>query len=294
MAFLDTSDALSDNIKGGWAKFGTRRLFHYACDIIHKTSMVAPEDNMRYWQESKFFKMLVVAMKSRSSERLHDTRYILWKTDQQRFIRFDRLKVMIIGIKANSSLPTKLKIIEDTFDFTFLDKDVTGVDYFFRHLGTSGTAQLNDVLFRRIYDGIHSKFTERKNKNTPQWKEYLPNVKTKKGLNLGLLWSSQAKLGNAFQNYTKKTKKKEVEHPNKARWKYTAEDEIYLFIYAPEEEKKMKELLSMESHKAAIEYATKGYMTESFLEWLLQMRTFYKANYDKPKAGDLLRAHALI
>lgn len=283
-AFLDRTDTLKSNSKGGWSKFGPRRLFHYAIQLISKIQDAADDAKKGLWDETKFVEVFTESMDSRST--LEDTTYsILWRTCPSRFIRYDHLAPMIVGnLSGSNDLPTSNKrkrSPELRTIFDFVDHRAPGRrDTFFRwiHRKEGGGPQLNNLLIGRIVYGIESKF-EGKNANSPAWQERFHDITLKTKINLGHFWADPHQFESAVRQF-KKSKKTHHDlcryKVNERNWAYRGDGggggPIILFSYTPEVEDTMDKLLSKQLWEKALVYAQMGYLTESFLNFLIQLK----------------------
>jgi hypothetical protein len=292
IAFLDLTDTLPNNGKGPWHKYGPRRLVHYGYDIITKICAAASSETKVLWEESKFIHVLALGMKSRSpnSPTAPDKRNILWRTDERRFIRYDRLVPMIVGNNLQTSaLPMKRKRFDNPFDFSE-DREKGGDrDMFFRylHFGTDGP-QLNQILLGRMVTGIYDKYPEPSHPNLPQWKEHFQSLKTQRHINFGIFWDARFLFEGTVRDFVKANKAKKWDkwksrfEINKDKWKYPSSGELHFFSYPNEVEVDMDRLLTKHNKKKAIEKAEMGFLTENFLLWLVKMREYHKKNQNLP------------
>jgi hypothetical protein len=286
IGFKDTTDTLKETDNSQWGKFGPRRLLHYICQLLRDVWLVALPRKKDFWEESYFLQILATRMEMRSGGGPEETRYILWKTDEERFVRYDRLRPMIVSM-TQEPLPTanKRRRIDNT-TFAFIDGK-KGKNQFFRWMSLGGV-QLNDILFGRILMGIHHKFPQSENKNLLSWKLHYRNIKTKKSLNLGIFWHSLERFLDNGKEFTKTSNDKMNESmvarykANQDNWKYHSDGAIDLFTYPRSVEARMNLYLSSEaSWREAIMYAQEGYMTETFLKWLVAKKVIY--NLGEPK-----------
>jgi hypothetical protein len=283
-AFLDTTDTLKSGAKGGWSKFGPRRLLHYAIQMMSMICEAADSSSKKaLWEEVFFVKNLCRGMQRRGNH--PDSRPILWKTCPTRFIRYEQLKPQIIGnMLAGNDLPTcnKRKRNADggspAFDFvaTKLKRD-----NFFRWLYVKGQGPLlNNILIGRFILGIKAKF-ESKNANLPAWQERYSYIATKGKLNLGNFWTSTRQFEQAVKDFIKqkhlldpeKVKRYKV---NKINWGYPGDGSgfgpIHLFSYPEQVEDRMNKHLEGREWEKAIIYAQQGFLTDKFLSFLILLK----------------------
>jgi hypothetical protein len=294
IAFHDTTDTLPNSSQGGWAKFGVRRLFHYAVDIMAKVYPEADSVKKVLWAEDSFIEILGRAMQGRRTG--EDTSaMILWRTDDKRCIRYEHLKAMIVGnnIHSASVLPSRKRKITTSFDFPQVEDSNRPKDTFFKWLVIrKGEYQLNDILFGRICFCISKKFPENKNANVPSWKAYYSNIRMVKAVNLGLIWDTSRRFEKALKEYQKKIVLKKVDRSacevNSGSWRYPPSGGIYPFSYLADDEAEMDQYLASGNYVKAIEFALKGYLTESFLAWLVEMKIYYNSVRDQGLAGKVL------
>lgn len=282
IAFHDTTDTLPENTKSAWARFGARRLFHYAVDIMHQVYLSADQGRKKEWSEATFIESVGQGMKQRSHAP-EPGGYILWRTDDRRFIRYEYLKAMIVDehIAARGSLPTAAAVTSGSF--VFREVEETSRDVFFKFLGPFGDKyQLNELLFGRICLCIQSKYPGHSNRNSPAWKQYYPQIQTERGINLGIFWASTNKFESAMKEFQKKFNKgmfdREACSVNLPYWRYPPDGGIYPFSYPAEVEVEMDSYLEEENSAAAIKFASKGNITESFLQWLVSLKSKYQGN----------------
>jgi hypothetical protein len=279
--YLDTTDTLQSSSTSRWGKFGPRRLLHYVCQILRDVWSEANESRKPFWEESFFLEILATSMEGRSSSINVETRFILWNTDPSRFIRYDRLRPIIVARSQDQDhLPTSKRRKVSSSNFQFKPGKV-GRNMFFRWLNI-GKVQINDILFGRIIQGIHHKYPQGQNKTVQSWKAHYKQIKTKKKLNLGILWPSEDAFMKNMSEFKKKTKAKFEEsmvvryEVNKSQWKYHSDGDIELFTYPKIVENKMNKFLSKQTTwRQAIMFAENGFVTEPFLDWLIEMKKIY-------------------
>jgi hypothetical protein len=284
-AFHDTTDTLPVATKGGWAKMGVRRLFHYAIDIMAKVYAKADSSKKDFWKQDRFIEGLGRALQPR---RVADdtSPFILWRTDEKRCIRYEHLKAMIVGgnIHRRTILPTRKRKITTSFDFCEVEDSNRPRDTFFKWLGQSkGTYQLNEILLGRICFCIWQKHTVGKNHNNPNWKVFYPYIRTEMGLNLGIFWETTYRFEKAMKEFHKR---KSIEKGkldrgacelNSGSWRYPPSGGIYPFEYSTDVEAEMDMYLDSRNSTKAIEFALAGHLTERFLKWMVAMKTHYNS-----------------
>lgn len=225
--------------------------------------------------------VLATSMEKRTGHSSPDTRFIIWKTDGKRFLRWESLRPMIVDkVQGFSNLPTRKRrrLSTATFQFT---PGRGGRNVFFRWIGTSGQIQLNDIIFGRIFLGIAEKYPQGTNKNSPPWKTHYTSIKTKKDLNLGLFWHCEQNFMNYAKEFSKRSNHKldppleEIYRVNQPNWLYLAEGDILLFSYTKQVEDTMNSYLSAKDWEQALLYAQKGYLTENFLVYLQSLKKLY-------------------
>jgi hypothetical protein len=298
MAFLDKTDTLKANVKVGWAKFGPRRLFHYVLQMMSLICDQAENDKKHLWEQSPFIQRLMDSMHVRSSSTQPTDipgpkRYILWKTDPSRFIRYGRLRPVIVGnLNASHDLPTKKqRLSRASTIFDFSEEETGERDGFFKWIHANNTdkngrdPQLNNLMLGRIVVGISDKY-QPVNKNSPAWREHYHFLKLKKKLNLGVFWESTDKFKKAIMEFRRKvtvlpaqveqTGNTKRYRANSTLWEYrggaTGHGPIYLFIYPATVEATMDGHLKKGNWIKAILYAQQGYLTENFLSFLIKAK----------------------
>ena len=286
MAFKDSTNTLPSKAKGGWVKVISRLLFHYGVNICFNVAEAASDQVTKdRWSESKFIEAVGAAMKYRRRSEEDESSFIIWRTHKTRGIKYENLKAMIVAdnIHQPSSLPTRKR--KRTTCFEFGENPVTNVvhqrDSFFMWLKPSSSrVQLNDILFGRMYLSIEHKHPATSgHHNCPPWKEFYRTISTSKGVNLAKLWSSQTSCEKAFQEFLKKVKANRFPRVacaiNQSNWSYPSGGGIYPFQYTAEVERDMKDYLSTGNTLRAMEYALQGYITDTFLEWMVSMKDYY-------------------
>jgi hypothetical protein len=277
-----------------------RRLFHYGVDIALKVNKVAAQGNKGRWSEASFTEAMGRAITSRG--RGNDgSGFIMWRTDEKRFIRYENLRAMIVApeIHRSTALPTKKRKLEGCFSFG-TEKRVKGsYDQFFRWIWGGGQqTHLNHILMGRICDCIHQKYPDKKHPNHLPWKEHYTDIMTDEEINLGIFWVNCEVFVTTMtefrkSKYNKGAYDKAACMVNQAHWTYPPEGGIFPFLYPEWVETKMDGYLYVNNSKAAIAFASQGYLTEHFLQWLAEMKQYQKdtKNDDDPKTKLLEKAN---
>jgi hypothetical protein len=304
MAFHDATDTLPKSTKAGWARFGPRRLFHYAVDIMEKVAKVAPEAAKAQWSQVIFVEALGKAMCHRKRggdpDNPDNSGYILWRTDAKRFVRYESLKAMIVGVNIHQklSLPTRKR--KEMGQFNFAEVETDDRNNFFRYINVNNApTQVNDILFGRIFMCINKTHPEEECKtNNPSWKMQYPNITTRAAINLGTFWPTTKSFLDAFRDFQKKKLKKDYwdKRPylvNESSWAYPNNGSIYPFLYPDDVEYEMDGYLALGNNTKAVMFALQGYITENFLLWMVRMKKYYSEVAKKqPHSREVFQCHA--
>jgi hypothetical protein len=265
----------------------------------------APEGLKTHWEESKFVQRLMESMHYRCSTRTERTRYILWKTDVERFIRYESLRPQIVGnLNASCDLPARKRQCLPRTAFDFKEEETEKKrDGFFKWMRGSPTApQLNTIILGRIVAGIEDKYeSDPPNKSSPAWRDRYLDICMKHDINLGEFWDSTRLFVCAVVEFKRiKTLKPGLQgnsrmyRANQAMWGYpgsaAGHGPIRLFIYPQPVEDEMDGYLVQRNWTKAVMMAQEGFLTENFLKFLVKAKHFHTANsgnLTKKTAADL-------
>jgi hypothetical protein len=296
-AFHDTTDTLPANSKGGWSKMGVRRLFHAACDLMFKVAEAANEPSVKKrWSEATFVLCMGTSMKYRAGGN-DSSHQILWRTDNKRLLRWDQMSPQIVGehVHQRETLPT---LANRRSCFVFQTAPDKRTDAFFRWLAPNvGTStrdfQLNHIILGRINEAIVRKFPKPGKVNVSQWRTHYKNISTPSRHNLGDLWMNERKFDGAFEEYIRKPRKMSDDNFRACRvndrlWTFRNDGAWNLFQYALGDEERMDQHLQSGNYGAAILFAMEGFITDNFLEWLIETKQKYNTRDDGTSKQDFL------
>lgn len=274
-------------MKNRWETFPPRKILHYVTTQLKIIQASIGNDNpMKFkFDPQNFIKYLFenMGLTRKAISDNDNSDYILWKTDPNRFIRYDRLIPIrfSLGAEPNTFATAQITITQTALPFDD-NKKIKGTDNFFRTLGKNLPIQINHIIFLRMEAALivfGSTEKELLNKGVvARHKEFY----TESNLNLSPLWDSYNKFKGQLTDMRKKftlndlnQSENKIIHRHQKLWN-KRNNMINIFKASAEDEEVMNTLIKREDIHGIITHASKGNLTEEFMEWLLERRKIYQ------------------
>jgi hypothetical protein len=277
--------------KGRWHKYTPRFVCHYVMDHILSVRFSNPtaDENSLFTVDN--FKKVLGRMNHVHRRVEEDTSCsVVWRSSPRDLVSWERMGPMLVRIPISHGPQIEQEPIPELYPLA--RANVTFKDLFFTQIGCShpaSFAQINHTIIARliIYAQRHETASSavRNAQTKPVDPSHLERVFIAPGLRLTMFFDTFQKakdtIVTVWKHYKKQSPKWQIIKSramiNDTTWVAHGERGIDVLQCTPTEESRMATLLEHPDSFHAVKMAESGWITRTFLLWLMQQKEWYNS-----------------